>query len=147
MKKQFELNGVNVELSKEQLQEMLKDFDKPVWSIKKYADGDIALIKNGEKWKWVWLWCKGNPYHYNITQLVFHIANAMGYLATKEQIKDVNKKTFNLYFDIADKAIRIDGWFYNPYNKVIDTEAHAEEIIQLIKSSKDLLDYIWMEDK
>lgn len=145
MKKQFELNGVNVELTKEQLQEMLKEFDKPVWSITKDTDGYMCLRKGFELVSY--LWGPRVKYQENISTLVFKIAEEMGYLATKEQIKDVNKKNFNLYFDIFDKAIRIDGWFYNTYNKVIDTEAHAEEIIQLINSSEDLLKYIWMENE
>lgn len=145
MKKQFELNGVNVELSKEQLQEMLKDFDKPVWSIEKDENEQIVLLKNKEQIRW--LWDTDQNYQYNISTLVIKIAEEMGYLASEEQIKDDNHDVYNITFNIYDKRIKVNFNFNQVNGKIIDTQEHTEEIVELIKSSEDLLKYIWMENE
>lgn len=144
MKKQFELNGVNVELSKEQLQEMLKEFDKPVWSIEKDENEQIVLLKNKEQIRW--LWDTDQNYQYNISLLPITIAEEMGYLATKEQIKDTDKAAKDISFCLYEKSVYVTTWQSAPNHKIIDTHVHAEEIVKLIESNEDLLKYIWMED-
>lgn len=148
MNKTFKLNGVNVELSKEQLQEMLKEFNKKTWTINRFSDWEIVLKKNGDfERRLINAEVTQRKYFtQDFSKLVYIIAEAMGYLATPKQILDEDMKTYQVYYNAFNETWDISAATnFVDSSYIIDTLEHAWEIAKLLNNSpliKEWLDFI-----
>ncbi len=140
------INYETKEELKTEYEKALKEFDKPKWEIKKDKYGYIELYKDGvceriltsSKLSW------REHFVRDFSQLVYKIADAMGYLATPEQILDYHAKSYQIYFDNLDWKFESD--FLErciDSSCIIDTKEHAEEIKKLLNNSPDIKK--WLE--
>lgn len=82
MEKTIKLNG---EFTIAELEQKIKEAKEPVWTIEKGGiNNHYYIYKNGISQECIWN--QAMSFQENYSQLIYRIANAMGVLASKEEI-------------------------------------------------------------